>query len=350
MISRIFQILVFAAVVCACRQTAAVSSVGNGCAYAMFFELPQDGSVVTVSPYSGKRDTLELTDPVTDVVCLSSTYVACLSAVEADSVVCGVSGLKYLNEDFLAGNTSVADVGYDSFLDFELILSLDPDLVVAYVIGSSEPPYIGKLRSLGVPLLLLYDYMEQHPLARAEYVRLFGALTGRRAQADEYFAEVCHRYDSLRVDVHAAEVESGTKKVLMNALYGDVWYIPGADNYISRLVRDAGGEVLGAMPGCSESRAVGMEEAFGLSQEADLWLCPGASRSLEELKAAHRMYSLFGPVAKGYPVYNNNLLVNDAGGNDFYQTGAVRPDLILEDLIGIISGCPGSFHFFQPLL
>ncbi|MBQ9710838.1 MAG: ABC transporter substrate-binding protein, partial [Bacteroidales bacterium] len=87
--------------------------------------------------------------------------------------------------------------------------------------------------------------MENHPLSRSEYVKLFGYLTGSEEEAEKDFSEVQRRYMDLRYSV----AEGPKKKVLLNIPYADQWYVPGGDNYMSVLIRDAGGEVLGAVPG-----------------------------------------------------------------------------------------------------
>ena len=180
-------------------------------------------------------------------------------------------------------------------------------------------------------MLVLHDHLENHPLARAEYVRLFGALTGRQEQADSVFCYVRERYEALVESVEATD----RVKVLLNIPYADAWYIPGAENYMSQLVRDAAGEVLGARAGASKSRVVSLEDAYGISQKADIWLNPGHCRTRSQLAAVHQLFPSFGPLANGLPIYNNTLRTTPEGGNDFWESGAVRPDLILEDLIQV---------------
>ena len=46
-------------------------------------------------------------------------------------------------------------------------------------------------------------------------------------------------------------------------------------------------------------------------------------------------FALFLAVRTGR-VYNNNAKVNAAGGNDYWETGVARPDLVLADLISVI--------------
>ena len=331
-----------------CAQQEGAVDVASSQEYAGFFDVVVSDSltgIVVIQPGRNVADTMWFSSPMDRLICMSSSHVAALSAVGADSVICGVSGLRYISDPDVV-RSGVVDIGYDAALDYEAILGLEPDLVVTYAVTGAEPAYVGKLRSLGVKTLVLHDHLEQHPLARAEYVLLFGALTGRRHVADSVYEEVRDRY----LELAATADRTQSAKVLINIPYGDAWYIPGQDGYMSQLVRDAGGEVIGAAEGTSASSVISLEQAYENSLQADLWLNPGSCRTREELGAAHHMFPRFGPLANGLPIYNNIRCVNEGGGNDFWERGAVRPDLVLEDMISIMNHAKGgekvdSLHF-----
>ena len=335
----IISLLSLAALLSCARQGNIVDKASSQ-EYAEYFDIvTQDSTtaIIITYPSSQQVDTLWVNSPMDRLICMSSSHVAALSAIGADKVIKAVSGLKYISDPDLKKN-DVKDIGYDAALDYEAILELQPDLLVTYAVSGAEPAYVSKLRSLGIKTLVLHDHLEQHPLARAEYVRLFGALTGRMEVADSVYHDVRDRYLEL-----SANVDRTTKvKVLINVPYGDAWYIPGQDGYMSQLVRDAGGEILGAVPGESASSVVSLEQAYEYSLEADLWLNPGPCRTREDLAAAHHMFPRFGPMVKGLPIYNNIRCVNEGGGNDFWESGAVRPDLILEDMISIMNHAKGG--------
>ena len=305
----------------------------TSCAYARYFDV-NEAAVVMISPYTGARDTLVVERPFKNIICMSSSQVAGLAAIEADSVISAVSGLRYISNSKLH-EINVPDIGYESSLDYESILTLKPDVLLTYTVSGAEPPFISRLRSLGVRVLVLHDHLEDHPLARAEYIRLYGVLTGREEYADSVYASIVERYDSLAAIV---DIRQPGRKVLMNVPYGDAWYIPGGNSYMARLVSDAGGEVLGANPGTSHSRVVSLEEAYHLSLSADIWLNPGPCRTIDELIDFHHTFRMFGPIVNECPIYNNTLRMTPEGGNDFWESGSVRPDLILQDLIRIFSG------------
>ena len=303
---------------------------------ARFFEIVEGGGVVTISPYGGVRDTLRVDEPLGSIVCASSSYVACLSAIGCDSIVTGVSGLRFLSNEKI----KAVEIGYDAAPDYERIFALKPDLVVAYASSAVVPDYVAFLRSSGIPVLLLYDHLETHPLARASYVRLFGALTGRQAEADAFFADVSEQYHSL--------IYKGTerKKVLVNLPYGDRWFIPGGANWFTRLVEDAGGEVLGAEEGESASSVISLEKACALSREADVWLNPGLCRTRDDILSVSPVFETFDVAC----IYNNIKRLSPGGGNDFWESGAVRPDLILSDMVSILQEpdpvFPDSLYYY----
>lgn len=343
--------------------------------YAALLRVRED-EIISVCPFDGTEDTLRVTEPLGKVICMSTSHIAFLDAIGCDSVVCGVSGAAYvssrmLRERFDAG--LVYDVGYDQTPDYERIVALQPDVLLAYRVSAAESPFLAKLSSLGVRVFTLYEFLEDHPLGRAEYFKAFGTMTGRRSLADSLFAAIANDYNliakriddqidypqSKKIGVHVhSDSLSGLRgdslnrdrrlsdmdqyyrsedgyldstvriKVLMNIPYGDVWYVPGGESYMARLVRDAGGEILGAKEGESQSRAITVEEAYVLSKEADCWLNPGWCRSRRDLDASNPMFKNFRIPA----IYNNTRRVTSGGGNDFWESGYVNPQVILKDL------------------
>ena len=298
--------------------------------YAQWFSITADGRPVLLDPGGGPADTLA---PASRFICMSSSYIGFLDAIGATDAAVGVSGADFL------GNPEVKarEVGYDAALDYETIVSLQPDLFLTYSVSGAEPPSLAKLRELGIRVAVLSEHLESHPLARAEYVKLFGALCGHQAQADSVFATVRDRYlDLVQPQVHA--------KVLINISYADQWFIPGGDNYMTRLVRDAGGELLGAVPGRQSSSVIDLETAFNYAQEADIWLHPGWCRTRAQLRAVHPLFHDFPVLEK--EVWNNTLQTTPGGGNRFWETGPVHPDWVLEDLVNIFTSTPAPMHYY----
>ncbi len=266
------------------------------------------------------------------IVAMSSTHIAMLDAIgEVDRVV-GVSGIDYIsNPDIQARRDRIGDVGYEGNINYELLLSLDPDLVLLYgVNGASgmEP----KLRELGIPFLYVGDYLEESPLGKAEWLVVLSEVVGKRAEGEKVFAEIPVRYNALKQRV--AENTLDAPSVMLNMPYGDSWFMPSTESYAVRLIKDAGGDYIYKKNMGNASTPIDMEEAYLLASAADLWLNVGMASTLGEVKAACPKFADTRCFRNGY-VYNNNACTNAAGGNDYFESGVVHPDLLLRDLVKI---------------
>lgn len=332
----LYRIVIFALslIAVSCAQTPRVlDSLKEGYAECFTIVKNDDGGdvIIVKSPYDGSCDSMIVKSPMNSIVCMSSTYVAGLCAIGASSAVTAVSGIGYISDSTIRANAErILDVGYEPSIDLEGIVNLHPDLVLAYSTSAVKPAYVGKLESLGVKVLMLYDYLEEHPLARAEYLRLYGCLTGRMEKADSLFEAIATRYEDLSSTVEGLE----KVPVLMNVPYADVWYVPGKDNYMSRLVSDAGAIILGSQDG-TESSTISMEKAFELSTQAKVWLNPGWNLTRKEISYIHPIIANF-PLLQNGRIYNNIKRTTPEGGNDFWESGSVRPDLVLADLVKIM--------------
>lgn len=372
----IFLATAFAASVCGCARNVSGDLPQDVIEPQFMNIIPEaDGgySLVSISPFDGSRDTISISQPIGRLIVTSTSYIGFLDAVGADSVIVGVSGGEYVcDSSVTAGlsNGTVVDIGYDASPDYEKIMALKPDLLLTYSVSPVKSQFFSKLESLGIKTFIVNEHLERHPLARAAYIRLFGALTGNMAAADSVLKIVSENYINLRDSVQSnlnrnIELDSkGTthkqRKILVNIPYKDQWFIPGQESYLTTLFKDAGGEILGAKSGSSVSGQISVETAYSLSKEADLWMNVGWCQTLEQLLSVNPLFDDFlmdiqgNASARGYSnaegcatnsrdtsasvVWNDNNRLNPKGGNDFWESGVVHPDLLLRDLIGIFRG------------
>jgi iron complex transport system substrate-binding protein len=274
--------------------------------------------------------------PVKRIVCMSTTHIAMLSALDEAGIIVGVSGTGLVYDSLIRAAVAggrIPDVGYESNLDKELIVSLRPDLLMAYAVGASSAEYLRKLSEMGVKVMYNADYLEEHPLARCEWLKVFGILTGREAEADSLLGEVVAAYSSLADEVRSAVKDK--PDVLLGAPWEDVWYISPANSYTGRLISDAGGRYLFGDLTEPNSVPYSVEAVFRRATEADLWLNPGTAESLNDISVSdHRMTRL--PVFSSGSVWNNRNRMTPSGGNDYWEGAVVHPDLLLMDIVSII--------------
>jgi iron complex transport system substrate-binding protein len=167
--------------------------------------------------------------PVRKMVCMSATHTAMVSALGAENTITGISGTGFIYSQSIRRKIDqgdIKDVGYESSLNNELILSMNPDLVMIYGIGSESAGYMGKIMETGIRVLINADYLETHPLGKAEWIKLFGALYCNENLADSIFRKEESDYESIREIVSSGvSVKPG---VLLGMPYRDTWYIsPG---------------------------------------------------------------------------------------------------------------------------
>lgn len=270
------------------------------------------------------------------IVAMSSTHIAMLDAVDADNTVVGVSGIDYISDpDIQARRDEIGDVGYEGNINYELLLSLNPDLVLLYGVSGASGME-GKLKELGIPYMYVGDYLEENPLGKAEWLVAIAEVVGKRADGERVFSEIPARYDALKDLMHNVEagMQNEPPKVMVNAPYGDSWMMPSAQSYIVQLITDAGGNYMYTKNTSNASEAIDLEEAYILTSEADIWLNPGMANSLDDVRAMCPKFTDTPCFIRGN-VYNNNLRTSAAGGNDYFESGVMNPDLILRDLIKI---------------
>ena len=286
--------------------------------------------------------------PVRRMICMSATHIAMMRALGAESLIAGISGSSLIYDSVVREglhNGTIRDVGYEGNLNMELVVSLAPDLLMAYGVADPSTGNTSRLSETGVKVFYNADYLEEHPLSRCEWIRLFGLLTGREKMADSIFAGVSGAYRDLAEKVSDAVTDR--PDVLLGAPWEDVWYVSPAGSYIGRLIEDAGGHYIYSDMTGLNSVPYSVESVFRKAMEADLWINPGAADNLAEIAAADpRLASL--PLFREGNVWNNRLRVTEAGGNDYWESAVVRPDLLLSDIVSIIHPglMPGYVQFY----
>ena len=269
--------------------------------------------------------------PVRHVVCMSSSHVAMFDALGEVRRISGVSGIDYISNPYVASHKEqIGDVGYDGNMNYERLLSLSPDIVLLFgVSGASamEP----KLRELGIPYAYMGEYLEQSPLGKAEWLVAVAEIAGMRERGEEVFREIPLRYDSLKTLAAKAERKPVVK---LNTPYGDSWLMAPPSSYVARLIADAGGQFVYTQDTGNQSRPIDTEEAYRLAEMSDCWINVGSAASLKELAEIVPKFMDTRPVREGR-VYNNTRRTHPSGGNDYWESGVIHPDLNLQDLIRI---------------
>ena len=344
--------------------------------YAKGFSIERDtasGEVLLCvkNPWQGAEDVLYYVEldtiaPPKRIIAMSSSHAAMLDAVGCADRIVGLSGCRFIYNSDLCKKIAegkISEVGYDSAFDFEKIRSLHADMVLLYGVAGEAKMITNKLDELRIPYIYIGDYLENDPLGKAEWVVALASLCGVEEQGKEFFAGVESRYNALREQKYCSAYKP---RVMLNLPYRDTWFMPPHNSYMVRLIEDAGGEYILTENGkrktengdfstlnsqlSTKSTPISLEEALVLAMKADFWINLGQMASKEEVCAAAPRFAKVDAV-KFNRLYNNTKRTNENRGSDFWESGAVRPDLILEDLIKILhyEAPTDSLYYYKKL-
>lgn len=272
------------------------------------------------------------------IVCMSSTQVAMLEELGMADKIVGVSLIDYISSDYVKKNKDkLVDVGYEGNIDYEKLISTNPDLVLLYGINGVNPME-PKLKELQIPYMYVGDYLEESPLGKAEWLVALGEVMGVGALSQRMFRKIPENYNNYKELVNSTGLSK--PKVMLNMPYQDFWYMPPKNSYMVKLIEDAGGYyILNDYPDKlgtdSRSVTIDMEEALQMCNQSDVWLNvgPGLGNKNEMINTLPKFNET--SILKTGLIFNNTKRSTPGGGNDFYESGVLHPDLILRDLIHI---------------
>lgn len=279
--------------------------------------------------------------PVRRIVSLATPVLAHLADLGLADRVVGIDTGDYVYSDTIRRRLragEITELGAGAELDLERLIALDADVVILSVYGPDDPT-LDRIRAADIPVVIFADWREADPLARAEWITLLGLLTDRSRRARSVFAERARAYTDLR-DRVASELadRGGTDRptIMANAPWQGSWPVPAGDSYIARLFADAGGSYLWQDEPGTGSMFLDLEAVLARAVDADRWINGNFGwRNLEDVARLDPRLTAFAPYRDG-AVYHYNRRVRESGANDFWESGATRPDLVLADLVRIL--------------
>lgn len=271
--------------------------------------------------------------PIRSMICTSTTHIPLLDYLKESNRLVGFPHTDYISSKPMRARIDsgfVKELGHGETLDLEAIATLKPEVLMGYTM-SADMGQLKKIQQLGIPVIINSEFLEPHPLGRAEWIKFMALFVGKEKMADSVFAAIESSY--LEVQKKARTV-SNKPTVLSGVVYGDAWFMPGGKNYAAQLLEDAGCHYLWSDNPSRDYLRVNVEEVFSRARDAQLWIGASDFRSLQELAAADQRYTLFKPF-QNKMVFTYNARLGSKGGNEFLELGYLRPDLILKDLVAI---------------
>ncbi len=275
-------------------------------------DLPEDFEIIRV--------------PIRKAICMTSLQLSgFIKLGETDHVV-GITSARHLfnqeiNQRIEQGLT--AKIGIEGNFDNEVIISLDPDLIL---ISPFKRGGYDALKEMDIPLMPYLGYKEMTPLGQAEWIKFVGLLLGEEKKANEIFASIENRYNELKT--MAANVKE-RPVVFSGELRGGNWYAVGGKSFLAQQFHDAGADYFLKDDKRSGGVYLDYETVYSQAENAQFWRIVNSDEafSYETLGASDTRYQDFRAFREHGIIYCN------IRQHPFYESMPMEPEVVLADLI-----------------
>ena len=282
--------------------------------------------------------------PIEKIVVTSTTHLPALELLEEEETLVGFPGTHYISSGSIRNridNNKVRELGKNEGINTEVLLELNPDLVVGFGIDGGNRS-LEIIKKSGVPVIFNGDWVEHSPLAKAEWIKFFGVLYNKEKKADSIFNHIEKDYLATK----QLALNATTKpSVLSGAMHNDIWYLPNGNSTEAQLLIDANVNYLWNDSEGKGSLQLNFESVFVKARDANIWLNPSNYSSLDALKNGNENHAMF-DAFKNKNVYSFTNTTGKTGGVLYYELGMARPDLVLKDLIKICH--PNLLQDYKP--
>jgi iron complex transport system substrate-binding protein len=358
-----FSVLIFLSACIPEKKTVETANFENEIRYATNLEISKNGDQVLVHLMNPENTEIErrycliknegeiipkgyqvIHVPIKSIIALSSTHIGMLSKIHESNRIIGVSSSKYIYDPIVKSEIKagrVIEMGDESDIPVEAIIQSKSEMIMYSGFGKSFP-HEDQLNKLGITCLANYDWRENHPLGKAEWIKLFGYLTGKEKEAQHYFDTIEKAYN---ITLKLAQSAKKKPTVISGNLIGDSWYAPAGESYMAHLFTDANADYIYQKTKGTGSIQRSFEQILIDNKQTDFWLNPGYS-SLNELLSFQPKFSHLQTVQQKavYCYWHKS--------NRFWELSAIEPQYVLSDLIRIFHPeilQEGELHFYKKL-
>ena len=277
--------------------------------------------------------------PVIDVplktsIVTSTTIIPFLEQLGVESKLIGFPHTDYISSEktrALIDAEKVRDLGSNQGLNTEVILDIQPDVIVGFSVDGDLKTY-KNLEKNGQKIIFNGDWTEKTPLGKAEWIKFFGALYDLDEKATEIFNSIEKEYNSVLV---LAKNTKTQPTIFAGAIYEDQWFLPQGDSWAAYFLKEANGNYLWKDSKGTGSLALSFESVLDKAKDADFWIGPGQFGSIQEILNSNPNYIHFKAV-KNKNVYSFSTKKGKTGGVIYYELAQNRPDLVLKDIVKIL--------------
>lgn len=272
--------------------------------------------------------------PLKRIVVTSTTHIPMLELLNEETSLVGFQNTKYVSSEKtrkLIDNGTVQELGKETAMNTELLFELQPDLVLGFAMTKTNKTY-NQIEENGIPVVINGDWLEETPLGRAEWIKVFGLLFDKEKEADSIFKSIEANYLAAKKLVSATK---NSPSILSGAIMSkDIWNLPAGESFVAQYLTDANVNYLWKESKGKGSLSLSFESVFDKGQEADFWIAPGYFTTKDQMLKSNDHYKNF-KAFKNNKIYTPSTKTGATGGVVYYELAPTRPDLVLKDIIKI---------------
>lgn len=271
--------------------------------------------------------------PIQNLIATSTTQIPVFEALESESLLKGFPNTRFVSSKktrTLIDKGGIVDVGQNEAMNTELILGLQPDVLFAFAVDQLNKNFT-TLKKAGIPLVVDASWLEESPLGRAEWIKFFALFLDKEKEANTVFQQIEVSYTTA---LKSIQKDSSKPKILYGSMFNGIWYAPAGESYVAKILNDAQTDYLWKNTLGTGSLSLQFEQVFIEANQSDFWLAPGVAVDLETLKNQNKHYAQLRPF-QNKKVFTYTNTTGATGGFLFFELSALRPDLVLKDVIKI---------------
>lgn len=329
-------------VLAACQQTPSELTMAEVVAierptYAKGFEiqhLSDSSQLIILFNLESPGDTLQKIHwkprEINSIACVSTTHISMLNHLNRLEDLKGVGFAdRVLNpqarERIQSGHIANISTGED--IDAEIIYGMQPQLMFVYPFGGQS---YDRFLKRGIGCVQISEYLEPHPLGRAEWIKVFGALLNEKEKADSLFAAIESQYNLIKTTVQQSALKQSS---VFTATYSNGhWFSPPGNSFIAQAFSDAGATYIYADSIKAGNIILPYEKLYEHVYNVDYW---GKITFERDELTMQRIAQEDERLTQIKSYREGNIFYCNAATADYHGDAIMEPQVILADLTAI---------------
>ena len=275
-----------------------------------------------------QKDAVVIPIPIQNMACMAQSHWTAACILDEMESVSGICDGKYISdtlfqERFKQG--AIKNFAENQTINYELLFSLKPQLLM---LSFDNQQTNNMLKNIGIPVALNSDFLENHPLGRAEWLIFVSAFYDKDEEAKLFFNRSVEQYKALCALIERQATERPT--IFDGAESIGILYVSGGKSFMAQFYADAGADYVWKDNAEYGSFPIDFETLYYKGITTDFWrtYLPRA-KSYQDVANENKLYTDFKAWKERHIFYCDNLRT------DLFGMGVYQPEVVLADMIKI---------------